>query len=283
MRAPGKIKLDVRRLGVLGALLLGGCGQPAHFAPGQVWSLENPLYPNARVIVGAVDSRGDRLVVHVSIVGLELPPGGLGKAAADLGRVAALLDPIPSSACAPPGPLPRSFAILSDGDDVWGWRSADDGERSFERSSIEDYSSGEARIDFEAGMQAAIVVLPDVPIYDTVLRAGLGKLVGKGAAPDRELARHHDFWRSEDERLPDFFDEELERSLDKIIEISVASVATGWLPADTPAPPPADEAPVKDALAPPCSEAPDPSLADPRYADDLRRLKEGSLSRGPSR
>jgi hypothetical protein len=69
---------------VLLALFLTACvsaGAPLAFAPNQVWRMKHPPSPDARIVIDAIQMRGDRTVVRYSVVEIQkeavTPPAGL--------------------------------------------------------------------------------------------------------------------------------------------------------------------------------------------------------------
>jgi hypothetical protein len=51
------------------------------FAPGQEWSIKSASSPTAKLVVGRVEAWGDKTVVHVSILDVQIPEGTPGAGA----------------------------------------------------------------------------------------------------------------------------------------------------------------------------------------------------------
>jgi hypothetical protein len=243
----------MRRLCLLAMLLVCACsttGEPPAFAPNQVWRLRDPAFAEAKVIIGAVEPRGDRTVVHASVVGLPAP-----EATAHFFSELAQQDEGGES-----GQSPRRFLI-----------GGAFGEEDEWLLPIVDLSISPDDPD-------GSIAVPHIAVYQEELRESLSRLEVAGGRPHEMYEDDVKLWRDVERRWPDLNDKNLDRSFTQSLAMvthGVASVISDeTLMSRMGPPPPASaapgEAPIDDpALDARCREIVDPGPLAPEFIADL--------------
>lgn len=239
---------------VLFAVACATTGTPQGFAPDQVWRLKDPQFGGAQVVIGIVEPRGDRRVVHATVAGLPGP-----ESAAAFFSALATQNPLPAGTDAP-----TNFFMAGFGDDA-------------------EWSSLAADISMPADRKDSRITIPHVVVYEQELRRAVSNQVESRPSQHSMFESDVQLWRDNERRWPEFNDLDLKRSLSDRLRIVMRGVAKQLsdpsLMAHLAGPYPlaeaaADEIAVDDpALDAKCREILDPPPLDPKIVAEL--LKEG--------
>jgi hypothetical protein len=217
------------------------------FARDQVWSLKE--FAGSRVVIGTVETRGDRRIVHASV--FDLP----GPNAASTFFIA--LDeerdrPIEAD-------KPKHFIVSGMSDEKGGW------------------SLLTSDLSISADYRKSSIAIPHIVVYEDELRAAVSVLSGQ-ESPHFMFKSSEQLWRDGENRWRELNDGDLNRPFRDRIGIVMRSVARTvsdpkLIPRLGPAPPAVAEIAevvVDDpALAARCQEVVDPGPLDPRFVADL--------------
>lgn len=230
-----------------------GIGGAHEFLPGQIWQLKDPRFGKASITIGAVERRGDRKVVHVSVSGLPGPPTNLPLFAAmerDDPRV-------------PEGePLHFIASGLANADGEWSALSAD---FTIPRN----------------GPNTSIAV-PHIVVSEDGLREAVSVLERSGPPLHSMFDMNLMIWRDTEERWPQMNDGGLNlpvsKQLDAVLSSASDMASDQRMASHMGPPPPAatgmDEVVVDDpALDQLCREFVSPKPLDPKWIAEL--LKQG--------
>lgn len=246
----------MRFLVLLWGALVAACasiGGAHEFSPGQVWRLKDPRFGNGSVTIGAMESRGNRKVVHASVSGLPGPPTNLPLFSA-LERD----DPrIPEGE-----PLHFIVSGLADPEGEWSALSAD---FAIPRS----------------GPNTSIAV-PHIIVYEDGLREAVSVLERSGPPLHSMFDMNLKLWRDTEERWPQMNDGGLNlpvsQQLDAVLR-SASNIASDKRMVSHMGPPPpavmeADEIVIDDpAFDELCRGIVSPKPLDPKLIAEL--LKQG--------
>lgn len=242
----------MRVLSLICTVLVTACasvGSNDDFAPGQVWRLADERFENASVVIGVVESRDDRRVVHVSVVRLPGPPSDLPLFAAVRTSRGAANDsePFHYIAAGLEGPGGVSSALTAD---------------ILIPSDIADTS----------------VSIPHMVMYEQELRGAVSGQERFDVSLHSMFDMHLELWRDTEERWPDLNDVDFEHRLSERLNAVLRAVFEFSADESTAQhvgpPPPANmetsevtiDDPVLDEL---CREVVDPEPLDPDWIAEL--------------
>lgn len=214
----------MRRLILCLAALLCACAHVSstRFEPGQVWTLADATESEARLVIGAVQRRHGRTVIHASVVNLSAPP----RAAEALERMHLFFSPHE-----PQGePLTRFMLGGMSGE-------------------TEEWYAGTIELDVSPDAPNGAVVIPHVALYESELRAAVSELVGADHPPVEFFGNSYELWRQGEASWPNLHDRELNRPLLRSIataEAALRSQLSAFLVPVPPADPGPDETAVRD-------------------------------------
>jgi hypothetical protein len=246
----------MRFLVIVCVVLVAGCastGGAREFSTGQVWRLKDPRFGNGSVTIGAIESRGSRKVVHISVSGLPGPPTNLPLFIAMQRENPRL----------PEGePLHFSASGLADAEGKWSPLSAD--------------------FTIPVDEPNTTISIPHLVVYEERLREGVSVLERSGPPLNAMFDMNLQLWHDTEVRWPEMNDGSLDqpvmKQLDAVLH-SASNLASDQRMATQMGPPPpavaeAGEVAVDDpALDQRCREIVSPKPLDPKFIAEL--LKQG--------
>ena len=219
------------------------------FARDQVWRLKDPKFAGAEVVIGAVEIRGDRTVVHASVAGLPGPNSASSFfMALDQERGRAI-----------EAGEPKHFIVAGISDEKGGW------------------SSLAADLSISGDYRNSSIAIPHIVVYEDELREAVSVRSGPGSVHFM-FESSEQLWRDSEKRWPELNDHDLNRPfrerLGVVMRSTARTVSDPMLARRLGPAPPAvaetNEVVIDDpALAARCQDVVDPGPLDPRLVADL--------------
>lgn len=235
----------------------GIAAQELEFKSGEVWELENPAYENAVLLIEAVEKRGEKNVIHMSVFGL---------------------------------PGPHSSAILFD-----NLREMTE-EQGLKNEPISYLASGHsdgngrftlmtAVLTLHPGAENSRIALPHIAAYESDLREAVSNIHLANRSSHSMYDELKDLWRQGEEDWPEILDHELEWPFSSRLEVVIHSVTISAFDQNLSSrfgpPPPANAGPKENETLDPvldklCREIAAPKPLSPEVVD---RLVENGMPR----
>ena len=165
------------------AMMLMGCAHmdPPALAVGQAWRFLDAPSEDARIVIERIETRGDRRVVHASVVDLPMPPKARDLIARmEERRLEVSPEPVAEN---PPTQIILSGMLGAHG----------------------EWYSGSLLLDKATGVAS----IPHLAMYEDDLRSVLTELTDTERAPGEHFAFQYQLWEQGEREWPSLHDSEL--------------------------------------------------------------------------